>query len=222
MSRDFTELTKSSPSDLLRNMSSKRPGVATTMFPLSGGGNRRVLSSLERHFWSQTRSRERQVHTFQNWYSENQKIGNKIFWDVFSFSFKLLRNKTFCQVASIDTEIWPPAAGWEASSDNKACQLICYPDGNPDQEWTHPCSLNLSTSSMGFFPPIKRHWLGQNRDTAQNKKIPQVLLPRSLLLIKSYLPKLRIILGEVRDHLVDLNCKLSCGCDYNGTNLRTS
>lgn len=26
---------------------------------------------------------------------------------------------------------------------------------------THPCSLNFSTSSMGFLPPIKRIWLKQ-------------------------------------------------------------
>lgn len=33
-SRDFTQLARSKPSAFLRNMSSKRPGVATTMFPL--------------------------------------------------------------------------------------------------------------------------------------------------------------------------------------------
>lgn len=33
-SSDLTQLARSKPSAFLRNMSSKRPGVATTMFPL--------------------------------------------------------------------------------------------------------------------------------------------------------------------------------------------
>lgn len=35
-SRDLTQLAKSNPSDFLLNISSKRPGVATRMFPLWG------------------------------------------------------------------------------------------------------------------------------------------------------------------------------------------
>lgn len=118
------------------------------------------------------------------------------------------------------------------------CSTIPAPAGsqlwaeNPDKEkttalrhWqtTHPCSLNFSTSSMGFLPPIKRIWLKQ-----QNKKI-WVFFKFCWLTSdrrncghgneEVHPPEHGEVFCEMWQHLINLNGQFPRWCDNYSSNL---
>lgn len=82
---------------------------------------------------------------------------------------------------------------------------------------THPRSLNLSTSSPGFLPPIQRIWLNEKRVSERARQSDRhgggAAAPG--------LPELREGLREVRQDLIYLNGQLSRRRDDYGSDLPT-